>query len=514
MIINKTNQNGRGLFCAVLAMVLAAITSFLFAADYAYAADYPVYPNNPAGYMYKDVFSTETAEFEGIDVYFQDSYGDRQPMDGLEFVLFNTTTQEIEGRFTCENGKLPKLTLKKNHNYMIWSSDDNYTMRKPRYFWVHGNRLEDIKTGYNSSTGKFGAYSEFKEIRMYKPSMYQDKQNRYYTTIPVVMKGSTSAAVYNLDFKLVSMFDTVEASTGNKGEINAELIEDVAYTVQVDSDKYDVQAFPLVVKDKSEYGDIRYTYNHTTCHCVGRNPVYTPLEVVPEGQGHAEDSELTSISGDTTIGGFKWNDLIIVDKKLDTKIDALEGKDYEHIGIKAVNPHRYEVTRICTGEYTYKERIRSGEEVEEAYLVNDKGELSELDYTQNGNVIEFTTDTVSMYSLAIVYKHSEPLEKFIRIAGNTRFETAVEVADRYLEMSGKSSFDNVIVACGTNFPDALAGGYLAKIKNAPILLVSPATETKIADYIDSKLSEDGTIYLLGGKSHIHKHLSVNLFCTH
>ena len=85
----------------------------------------------------------------------------------------------------------------------------------------------------------------------------------------------------------------------------------------------------------------------------------------------------------------------------------------------------------------------------------------------------------------------------LRYFGSLRYDTAIKAADRYKEISG-SKFKNVIVADGRNFPDALSGGYLAKVKNAPILLVEPSVEKRIADYISENISSTGKVYILGG----------------
>lgn len=90
-----------------------------------------------------------------------------------------------------------------------------------------------------------------------------------------------------------------------------------------------------------------------------------------------------------------------------------------------------------------------------------------------------------------------PDDEDIRLYGDTRYDTAIEAAERYKNTLG-SKFDNVIVAYGRNFPDALSGGYLAKVKNAPILLVEPDVEDRIADYIGENILSVGTVYILGG----------------
>lgn len=88
----------------------------------------------------------------------------------------------------------------------------------------------------------------------------------------------------------------------------------------------------------------------------------------------------------------------------------------------------------------------------------------------------------------------------VRMAGDTRYETALETADALKQSMGIDAFDYIIVADGNNYPDALAGSYLAKVKKAPLILVdqSGVSEKQIREYIKENLNEDGTVYILGG----------------
>lgn len=88
--------------------------------------------------------------------------------------------------------------------------------------------------------------------------------------------------------------------------------------------------------------------------------------------------------------------------------------------------------------------------------------------------------------------------KKVRVSGQTRYATAIRAADQLLKATGKSKFDNIVVACGDNYPDALSGGYLAKVKNAPVLLVSKTNEEEIKAYIEEHLARTGDVYILGG----------------
>ena len=78
-------------------------------------------------------------------------------------------------------------------------------------------------------------------------------------------------------------------------------------------------------------------------------------------------------------------------------------------------------------------------------------------------------------------------------------------ADEMKAALNVEKFDAIIIASGNDFADALAGSYLATVKNAPILLSYGGTSQKYAyldtdniDYVKANLAEGGTVYILGG----------------
>lgn len=88
----------------------------------------------------------------------------------------------------------------------------------------------------------------------------------------------------------------------------------------------------------------------------------------------------------------------------------------------------------------------------------------------------------------------------VRIFGKTRYETSLKTADEFKEQLGVDKFESVIIACGTNYADALAGSYLSCVRKAPILLVDGRNDhiNAVKDYIQDNLKRGGTIYMLGG----------------
>jgi putative cell wall-binding protein len=86
----------------------------------------------------------------------------------------------------------------------------------------------------------------------------------------------------------------------------------------------------------------------------------------------------------------------------------------------------------------------------------------------------------------------------LRVSGDNRYDTAISTANSLKTSMGVEKFENIVVAYGDDYADALAGSYLAQAKNAPIIIVNKSSESKIKEYIDSNLASGGTVYLLGG----------------
>ena len=89
----------------------------------------------------------------------------------------------------------------------------------------------------------------------------------------------------------------------------------------------------------------------------------------------------------------------------------------------------------------------------------------------------------------------------LRIYGSNRYATSLAIADRIKAAYEVSKFKAVVVATGENYPDALAGGYLAIQKKAPIILIRAKDKDKKAAiaYIKANLEKKGTVYVLGGE---------------
>lgn len=100
-----------------------------------------------------------------------------------------------------------------------------------------------------------------------------------------------------------------------------------------------------------------------------------------------------------------------------------------------------------------------------------------------------------------VYSEGFNSYNFDRLYGPTRYETSYKIADALKEELGVEKFSAVVIASGLDFPDALAGNYLAARNKAPILMVNGKDQKNIAAlkaYVQANLTSNGKIYILGG----------------
>ena len=86
----------------------------------------------------------------------------------------------------------------------------------------------------------------------------------------------------------------------------------------------------------------------------------------------------------------------------------------------------------------------------------------------------------------------------VRVSGDTRFETATNVADQLKEIYGVEKFDNIVVTYSDVFADAMSASALAADKEAPILVVNKNNESYVKNYIAKNLEKNGNVYIIGG----------------
>jgi putative cell wall-binding protein len=99
---------------------------------------------------------------------------------------------------------------------------------------------------------------------------------------------------------------------------------------------------------------------------------------------------------------------------------------------------------------------------------------------------------------------------WVRLAGDDRYDTMKDI----IIGAGAGTFtadntDTVIVADGTNFPDALAASGLAGVTGAPVVLTTPDALSAQAEEVIQAL-QPSTIYIAGGKGSVSEAVEASL----
>jgi len=343
---------------------------------------------------------------------------------------------------------LPTLELKKNHNYIFFVEDPEYQLGTSKYVQVldaeagmanDGAGAYDYKHVVKQIDPESGEtrdiynkeYEKLTSIRVYKRSEKSEAPREDArccigcTAVPAVVTYKGKPVTEKLKFRFVSEVEERAGSTNylteGEGILYANLLEDIVYMVYLDSDKYVMDPFPIVVKDKSEYGEGRYAYNHTTCVRVDAEHPVRLYDTVAEAKNDTSLSDpnpsVKSLKGGVTVSGMSFRHLLILDRSLgEDTIEGLSGSDHAVFDVTAVNPHRWEISKIKGTDFKITKKIPHDKLVTHVYYAETTGsysrdtdaagagKLKEIKFTQKSpDEISFTIDGLSLYRLAVVY---------------------------------------------------------------------------------------------------------------
>lgn len=398
------------------------------------------YHSIPA-YQMRDVYSNQKVEIGPIDVLNgKYSYSDHLVDSDVTFTIYNSTLQKIDQVATTKDGKLPKFTLTEGFNYIFMVLDNSEWYMANRYFWVHNGKLCDIKSyepnlkalkkrkgeDYKpTDKERENCYDKVSSISVVPFNNQSDSTDRLNgnrnDNIYVYYQGKEAKEGINITF--TSDRETVTAKTDEYGRVQPILLEDVNYMVSTDDPNYEIDPFPIAVKDKSEYSDYkiwsyknRYFYDHSTCHRVGLRyeakkkdgEIITvtdePITLLDKGQAHKHDKPLTSLSGNVTVEGMQFKDIVLLERKVNRDIPELGEKDYRVMNITTVNPHRGEICKLASGDFTVTTSA-FGRTVDNVYRIDANGALQKCDFEQKNGKVRFHVNALPAESVVLEYSN-------------------------------------------------------------------------------------------------------------
>ena len=339
---------------------------------------------------YKIIYNTKRAAVKDIPVQFK-SAAFKKP---VKFEVYNATKQKVEKVVLSKSGKLSGLKLIVGNDYIISALDKEYSM-KNAYVTISNDGKKLI-----TSKAPYGEFKGFKLNKREKALTYEKMANRVPYKLPVYVLGNNKKKVNNVTLKFISPRETFEAKVVD-GWVDLSLLEDTNYVMEVVKGDYAIDAFPLTVKDKSEFGAKKYVFNHLSCGSV------QALYLINKKQAHKNDTTLVSSDGTTKVTGFRFGngEYALSSRVLkNVKVPELKGKNYLVLDVDTVNMYRVELSPLTHGNFKITTTVAGKKPVKNVYYIDGTNKLQKVKFTQKGDKLTFNMDSMARYNTVIEYK--------------------------------------------------------------------------------------------------------------
>lgn len=372
----------------------------------------------------------------------------------LKFTLFDTTIQEYSPEVMANNGVLDTTSLIKGHHYILSLSDANYEM-KNKYFTLDatGELPKDDKTNRNSDSPDRAFFDSITVTKREKA--LTEAELRKVNRIPLgndesgtgkwVSEISGTVARpdmkdidmndYDVTFKLVNQYETVDLTIDEYGFLQGDMIEDLNYAVVMETTDADLKNYILLQnlvtsKNHQEKGEnvLTRTYTHYTCSPI--SGIFLADSQYDEGKSIIEDctyDPLPSYSKKSTLDGIR----VFVDRgrKINTDMSGALFKVFRDefvfnervleetteklmMDFDTINMHRDEICKLPYGDYTITTMLPTEKEVQAVYNVDrDGNKVEDCTFTQEGANLSIKTKSVSLYNTVIEFKHVHAIKK-------------------------------------------------------------------------------------------------------
>ena len=339
---------------------------------------------------YKIIYNTKRALVKDIPVQFKSS-AFKKP---VKFEVYNATKQKVEKVVLSKDGKLSGLKLIVGNDYIISALDKEYSM-KNAYVTISNDGKKLI-----TSKAPYGEFKGFKLAKREKALTDEKMANRVPYKLPVYVLGNNKKKVNNVTLKFISPRETFEAKVVD-GWVDLSLLEDNNYVMEVVKGDYAIDAFPLTVKDKSEFGAKKYVFNHLSCGSV------QALYLINKKQAHKNDTTLVSSDGTTKVTGFRFGngEYALSSRVLkNVKVPELKGKKYLVLDVDTVNMYRVELSPLAHGNFKVTTTVAGKKPVKNVYYIDGTNKLQKVKFTQKGDKLTFNMNSMARYNTVIEYK--------------------------------------------------------------------------------------------------------------
>ena len=405
-----------------------------------------------------------------------------------ESEVYNTSEAESYGfeksRSAYDNSRRSKSSIFAKAMGASARIGDSYAgnclwwLRSPGYYNSYAAVVDDVGEVYNGT--KCDVSTAWCAVR---PAMYLDlSYSELYSYAGTVCSDGTSNTLpvinaadktYCIDSDIDYTMD-VTASDAEDGNLTSDIQVDSS---QVDTSKAGKYVVTYTVTDKQ--GGTCQVDMHVTIenHSFDEGVITKEPSCTEKGEMIYTCIKCkTTKTKEIAALGHSYSDEFTVDKEPTCTEVGSKSKHCENKNCSAAS----EVTEIPEINHTE----------------GDKVEKKEATFFHDGTAVVKCSVCNEIIKEETLYYDGN----MMRIYGDNRYLTSNAVTDNLKQSLGVDKFENIIVASGADYPDALAGSYLAKVKNAPVMLVGKDadTEADVKQYISNNLKAGGTVYLLGG----------------
>ena len=324
----------------------------------------------------------------------------------LVFKLFNSSKQRYEGEFKLnENNQLQALDLYEHNSYFIQLISKDYKMfnqyiqayKNNEYAYNFKKNMLQDKLVVTKKTPFEGLKTDVERMLAL---LTNGTDGKHQFNLRLINKGQI---VPNTKIRFSSEFDTFEVTSDDKGVIKVRLYEDVTYNLRSPDDKYVIDTFPLVVKDKTEWGTegTKLLFDHSSCNGI------QDIKLIDAKQGKV-NGQVTCKPGNTTITGADFKQLSLLAYHLDNNnYPMLKGKEAMVLDLVLINSMRQncEKSKFADGDFTILRKLPTGKEVADVYFINKDNTKEKLTFEQKDNIVKITgVHSLGIKPLAIEYK--------------------------------------------------------------------------------------------------------------
>lgn len=144
--------------------------------------------------------------------------------------------------------------------------------------------------------------------------------------------------------------------------------------------------------------------------------------------------------------------------------------------------------------------LSSGADRATVQTIDDAGHLQDTSARLSGGSLGFSVPDRVTFLTVPPSGGSDPAPA-VRVAGDDRVATSVAVSQDQASVTGTERAPAAVLAVSDDFPDAVAGGALARSVGGPLLLTPRGQlDDRVARELQRRVDPGGTVHLVGGQS--------------